>query len=64
VELANFLFFFGLSGKNDYAYMEDLHDGLGDAVRNLKKYEFVSLRDGQGLSVHAPIDTPKHEHHT
>jgi len=64
VELSNYLFFFGLSGKNDHAYMEDLHHGLGDAVRNLKKYEFISLADGQVMTLHAPIDTPKHEHHT
>jgi len=35
VELSNHLFFFKLSGKNDYVYMENLHQGLGDAVRNL-----------------------------
>ncbi len=64
VELSNYVFFFGLSGKNDYRYMEDLHHGLGDAVRSLAEYEFVSLKDGREITLHAPIDTPKHPNHT
>jgi len=64
VELADYVFFFGLSGKNDYRYMEDLHQGLGDQVRALKRWHFVSLAGGREITVHVPIDTPKHENHT
>lgn len=55
VELANFLFFFRLSGRNDYQYMEDLHVGLGDEVRRLKPYEFVILENGSKLTIHTAL---------
>jgi len=60
VELSNYVFFFGLAGKNDYRYMEVLHQGLGDAVRNLRRFEFISLADGKEITLHAPIDSPKY----
>jgi len=63
-ELANHLFFFKLSGKNDYAYMENLHVGLGDAVRNLGPHEFMSLTNGSEMELHAPVDAPNHAVHT
>jgi len=63
-ELANHLFFFKLSGKNDFAYMENLHVGLGEAVRSLGPYEFVSLTNGSEMELHAPVDAPVHAVHT
>lgn len=56
VELANFAFFFHLPGKNDYAYMEGIYQGLGDQVRALEKYHFVILEEGQSMTVHSPVD--------
>ena len=38
IELADVVFFFQLPGKNDNAYLESLHTGLGDTVRNLAPY--------------------------
>jgi hypothetical protein len=64
VELSNRIFIFKLSGKNDYQYMENLHQGLGDSVRGLGKHEFVSLTDGNIMQTHAPVDAPKYPHHT
>lgn len=64
VELSNVLFFYQLTGKNDYLYMEGLHQGLGDAVRNLRKYEFVSLTAGRDIEVHNPVEPPRHPVHT
>ena len=64
VELSNHLFFFKLSGKNDYQYMENLHQGLGDAVRNLKPHEFMSLTNGSEMELHAPVDAPVYAVHT
>jgi hypothetical protein len=58
VELADALFFFGLQGKNDYVYMEDLHRGLGDAVRGLPRYHFVSYANQQ-ITIHSPVDAPR-----
>ena len=63
-ELANHVFLFKLSGKNDHQYMENLHQGLGDAVRNLKPYEFMSLTNGSEMQLHSPVDAPNHAVHT
>lgn len=55
VELSDYLFFFKLSGKNDYRYLEDLHEGLGDAVRALAPFHFVCLSGGNEVTVHSPV---------
>jgi len=57
VELAQVIFFFILPGKNDYRYLEDLHAGLGDQVRQLRPFHFVSLTNGQQIKLHSPVDT-------
>ncbi len=54
VELADCVFVFRLAGRNDYRYLEELHQGLGDVVRGLKKYHFASLAQGK-ITVHAPV---------
>jgi hypothetical protein len=41
IELANYLFIFRLTGKNDLIYLDSTVKGLADAVRQLEKYEFV-----------------------
>jgi hypothetical protein len=64
VELSNHLFFFQLTGRNDWKYMEGLHQGLGEAVRNLGPYEYVSLTNGSEMELHAPVDAPVHAVHT
>jgi len=61
VELADVVFFFALPGKNDHRYLEDLHVGLGDAVRELPKYHFAVLSEnGRKWDVLPPIGEPKH----
>lgn len=40
-ELANYLFFYSLSGKNDIKYLEDIATGLGNVVANLHPFHFV-----------------------
>jgi len=64
VELSNHLFVYRLTGRNDFQYLEGLHLGLGEAVRNLGPYEFVSLTNGSEMQVHAPVDAPVHAVHT
>ena len=64
VELSNRLFVFKLTGKNDWQYLENLHQGLGDTVRGLGKHEFVSLTDGNIMETHGPVDAPKYPRHT
>ena len=60
VELSDHVFFFQLPGKNDHAYLESLHVGLGDTVRNLAPYHFVAFSHGSEITVHAPIRPPAH----
>ena len=63
VELADYVFIFRLTGRNDYKYLEDLHEGLGDAVRDLPRYHFIVWGDGEYFT-HAPIAEPKNPKHT
>ena len=56
VELCHYLFIFRLPGKNDYTYMESLHQGLGDTVRALPQYHFAILEDGVKITTHAPVE--------
>ena len=60
VELSDHVFFFQLPGKNDHAYLESLHSGLGDTVRNLPPHHFVAFSHGTEITVHAPIRPPAH----
>lgn len=48
VELADFLVFFRLDGKNDIEYLNDVRTGLGDLVQTLKPHEFVIYARAQG----------------
>ena len=56
VELAHFLFIFGLHGKNDRVYLNDLKAGLGDTVDSLPQYYFAVVTDMREVVVHRPID--------
>jgi hypothetical protein len=64
IELADVVFFFNLPGKNDHAYLESLHSGLGDTVRDLPPYHFVGFSHGSEITVHAPIKPPLHPNET
>ena len=64
IELADIVFFFHLPGKNDHQYLESLHVGLGDTVRNLAPYHFVGFSHGSEITVHAPIRPPIHPNQT
>ena len=64
VELSDHVFFFQLPGKNDHAYLESLHSGLGDTVRNLPPHHFVAFSHGSEITVHAPIRPPAYPNET
>lgn len=57
VELAHLLFIFGLHGKNDRQYFNDLKSGLGDVVDTLPQYHFVVVNENRDIEVHKPIET-------
>ncbi len=55
IDLADYLFIYRLTGKNDMVYLENTVSGLGEAVRNLKQYEFVQVNPDKSFSVCQPI---------
>ena len=54
-ELAHYLFIFKLTGKNDIDYLNNLADGLGDAVKALKPYHFIVVNTDRSYSVYNPV---------
>jgi DNA helicase HerA-like ATPase len=48
IETSHIIVIFRLSGKNDIMYLENLHKGLGDEIRNLKDYEYIILDNTKG----------------
>jgi len=55
-ELAQYLFIFQLDGKNDCSYLNDLKNGLGDAVANLEPYHFILYHKGFDFELYSPVD--------
>ena len=58
-EIADYLFVFQLGGKNDIQYLNDLRDGLGDAVKDLPRYHFAQVYPDRTWEVMSPISPPK-----
>ena len=56
VELTDRIVFFRLDGKNDIKYIEDIKEGMGEAVRQLKPFHYLiyDRSDGSYL-VHSPV---------
>ena len=54
-ELAHYIFFFQLDGKNDSSYLNDLKIGLGDAVANLAPYHFILYHKGFDFELYSPV---------
>ena len=48
VELAQWQYFFRLTGRNDLQFVEDQHKGLAEVVGNLQPYHFVERRAATG----------------
>lgn len=55
VELAHFLFVFHLAGKNDYAYLEAISEGLGEAARKLPDYHYCLVYPDRHFEVKKPV---------
>jgi hypothetical protein len=60
IDLADHVFFFQIPGTHDHRYLESLHPGLGDKVRDLPPHHFVGFSHGSEITVHAPIRPPAH----
>jgi len=57
IELAHDLFIYRLKGKNDIAYLNELSDGLGEAVLSLQPYHFVHVNELRDFEICAPVVT-------
>jgi hypothetical protein len=55
IELAHDLFIYRLKGKNDIAYLNDLADGLGEAVLSLQPFHYVHVNEFREFEVLAPV---------
>lgn len=54
-ELAHYLFIFRLRGKNDIQYLNDLANGLGDAVSELPPYHFIMVDSARNYQLFNPV---------
>jgi len=55
VELSNWIIVFNLAGKNDHQYLNDLSDGLGDAVLTLPKYHYMFVNESRQYEIMPPV---------
>lgn len=58
-ELADYIFIFRLTGKSDIQYLENTVSGLGDAVKNLGKFEFIQVNPDKSFQHCEPITPDK-----
>ena len=59
VELSNWIIVFNLAGKNDHQYLNDLSDGLGDAVLELPKYHYMFVNESRQYEQMTPVPLVK-----
>jgi hypothetical protein len=59
VEVADYLVFFRLVGKNDIIYLDSIKEGLGDTVKKLKDFCFVLLNPRREVEIFKPIPFKK-----
>ena len=60
IELADYLFIFRLTGKNDLVYLDATVSGLGQAVSKLGKFEFVLVYPDKHFETCAAIKPDKY----
>ena len=59
-ELADYLFIFKLTGKNDIQFLENTVSGLGNAVLSLENYEFVQVNPNRSFVICEAVDAEPH----
>ena len=55
VELSNYIIIYNLAGKNDQQYLNDLSQGLGDAVLELEPYYYMFVDERRHYTVMNPV---------
>lgn len=55
MELAHFIFAFGLRGRNDRKFFDAHTKGLGDVVANLEEFHFVVIPENGQWFIHNPV---------
>ena len=58
-EIADYLFIFGMAGKNDVKYLNDLRNGLGDTVKDLPLFHYAVVYPDRTWKVATPIPMDK-----
>lgn len=58
-EQADYLFIFRLAGKNDQQYLNEISDGLADAVQSLPDYHFVLCDQARNFKIMRPVAKAK-----
>jgi len=58
-ELADWLFIYRLTGKNDVKYLNEINAGLGDALLELPDFHFLAVGPDKKWSVQPPIQPSK-----
>lgn len=58
-ELCDYLVIFQLGGINDRKYCEQLREGLGNVVLNLKPYHYALCLEDRQYTIMSPIEPPK-----
>ena len=59
MELADYIFIFKLTGKNDIVYLNNTVTGLGDTVQALGHFEFVTVNPDKSFEVCEPVTPDK-----
>jgi hypothetical protein len=58
-EVADYLFIFRLTGKNDREYLESIACGLGDTVVKLPQYHYVAVMPDRSFKISKPVIMPE-----
>ncbi|KKL27557.1 hypothetical protein LCGC14_2383970 [marine sediment metagenome] len=58
-ELAEYLFIFHLKGKSDIQYLNNLAEGLGQAVLSCHDYQFIQVNPDRSFQLCSPVKPDK-----
>jgi hypothetical protein len=55
-ELSDYLFIYHLKGKADISYLENISQGLGEAVLQLKEFHFIQVNPDRSYKEYPPVE--------
>lgn len=63
IELSNYVIIYNLAGKNDIQYLNDLSNGLGDAVLQMERYHFMFVDERRQYECLDPVPMAEPKKH-